>query len=1029
MNAALIPWSTARLFALASLTVAAAFLVLAPGATVAGPAPLVVNSSGDEPDSSSEDGICLTSENTCTLRAAIEQANVHGDTTFIEFNIPAEERVGSAGDLTRTIQPGSVLPAIMFPANIDGRTQPGYAPGFPAVHLDGSLLAEGMGLYVQTGDTTIAGLRISGFPDNPATPQFTYGAQIFSASNGVDNLFTDNVLGLDADGLATGTETGIWLNANSRVTVSNNVLSGNDQYGLYITGGSDIDVTGNLVGLNETGDEARPNGIYGIFPIGASNVTIGASGLGRAGEVGGNVISGNGIDGIHINGSPNAMVLGNYVGTDITGTQDVGNVHYGVFVRESPNVTIAGNLVSGNGSAQFDAGVFIFDPAPAVDGPLPAGATPGGSLTIADNLIGTNAACDAAIPNENGLVALDQPNNDRLFWDEVLIDGNTISGNQGVAPAAAAGTVTAAGSDMVAGDGIVWGALLPPGENGLTISNSDIGTDCSGNPLGNSGDGMILALEPAVNSVAAPGVAPAGGGPGLVEFFVRVLLTRLSNNGEDCIQGDVFEGGPPGRTAAQGDLGDILGLTAQWQEIEANNCGENGVEINQRVTSVLSYTNESRVQLEDIEANGNGEHGVRVGTQFTTGGHQPPVGATGVQANGNGADGINIERNIGTQVSGPTNAPVALEDVQASNNGGDGVEACREEEDNDDDDERDGCECDDDDECRGDCPESGPGGDCYCEGCSVEPTQIDPPFLDSVETSGNGEAGVSVLDYLRPENEEAKDDTPVVICRVSPAGPPLPVTAQRIVNLSSHDNDGPGVEIIQVAPTPDARIASQGATCSLPVSAGPITGGSSIFNNGGPAIDLAGDGPTTNDPLDADVGPNGLTNFPILESATGGSVTIAGTYDGAPNTDVILRFYSNGACENGGEGEFYIGAHEITTDGAGHAEFEAEFPGNTPGRFVAATATGPEGTSEFSPCIEGEGIGGISGDTDCDSDVDSVDGLNVLRDVAGFPPAACIEAGNVDCDADRDSIDALFILRDVAALPVNLPKGCPEIGG
>ena len=122
---------------------------------------------------------------------------------------------------------------------------------------------------------------------------------------------------------------------------------------------------------------------------------------------------------------------------------------------------IVSNVVSGNGSAPLDAGVFVFDPAPSVEAPTPSGVDPGGTLTIEDNLIGTNAACNAAIPNENGVVVIDQPNDNRFFWDSVLIDGNTISGNQGAAPAVAAGTVTASGTDMVAGDGIVWGAVMP----------------------------------------------------------------------------------------------------------------------------------------------------------------------------------------------------------------------------------------------------------------------------------------------------------------------------------------------------------------------------------------------------------------------------------------------------------------------------------------------------------------------------------------------------------------------------------------
>ncbi len=37
-------------------------------------------------------------------------------------------------------------------------------------------------------------------------------------------------------------------------------------------------------------------------------------------------------------------------------------------------------------------------------------------------------------------------------------------------------------------------------------------------------------------------------------------------------------------------------------------------------------------------------------------------------------------------------------------------------------------------------------------------------------------------------------------------------------------------------------------------------------------------------------------------------------------------------------------------------------------------------------------------------------------------------SGDVDCDGDVDPVDALLDLRHVAQLPYTLPPGCPEIG-
>jgi len=70
----------------------------------------------------------------------------------------------------------------------------------------------------------------------------------------------------------------------------------------------------------------------------------------------------------------------------------------------------------------------------------------------------------------------------------------------------------------------------------------------------------------------------------------------------------------------------------------------------------------------------------------------------------------------------------------------------------------------------------------------------------------------------------------------------------------------------------------------------------------------------------------------------------------------------------------------------------------------------------------------MTGDADCDHNIDSVDALFVLRHVADLGDSACIDAGNVKCDDGLTAVDSLFILRYVAQLTVNLPDGCAPIG-
>ncbi len=139
--------------------------------------------------------------------------------------------------------------------------------------------------------------------------------------------------------------------------------------------------------------------------------------------------------------------------------------------------------------------------------------------------------------------------------------------------------------------------------------------------------------------------------------------------------------------------------------------------------------------------------------------------------------------------------------------------------------------------------------------------------------------------------------------------------------------------------------------------------GNSIHDNGGLGIEIGGDGPSYNDALDADAGPNKGQNFPIIQlvehpDATGAASTrIVGKLGSAASTTFDLDFYSNPACSNFPrefiEGETWLGTSQVTTDGNGAAVFDVTFPVATEdGARISATATDPTGnTSEFSQRI------------------------------------------------------------------------------
>ena len=75
-------------------------------------------------------------------------------------------------------------------------------------------------------------------------------------------------------------------------------------------------------------------------------------------------------------------------------------------------------------------------------------------------------------------------------------------------------------------------------------------------------------------------------------------------------------------------------------------------------------------------------------------------------------------------------------------------------------------------------------------------------------------------------------------------------------------------------------------------------------------------------------------------------------------------------------------------------------------------------------------VGSGPGDTDCNSLINSIDALFALRFAAGLPVSGqCIPNADVNCSSNINSVDALLILRFAAGLSVNLPPGCPPIGG
>ena len=123
----------------------------------------------------------------------------------------------------------------------------------------------------------------------------------------------------------------------------------------------------------------------------------------------------------------------------------------------------------------------------------------------------------------------------------------------------------------------------------------------------------------------------------------------------------------------------------------------------------------------------------------------------------------------------------------------------------------------------------------------------------------------------------------------------------------------------------------------------------------GLAVDLGGDGVTANDADDADTGPNGRQNFPVLTFAERNvdGIRIIGNVDvpGTPSpSSLTVTFYASATCDSSGngEGEQVLGRAQLTESFDVVVTTDVDLVLNP---FITATATHTDGTSEFSACL------------------------------------------------------------------------------
>lgn len=196
---------------------------------------------------------------------------------------------------------------------------PGVAVGFPGCTVDSLVVNDnqfdGVGLF--SDDAVILNCFIG-----------TNAAGNAAVPNGRDGIALDDSIGNTIGGSFAG---------------SANVISGNGQHGIALnsSGCADNVIIGNLIGTNAAGNASLGNGANGVFDHFGVNSTIGGDG-----SLEGNVISGNGSDGIEGIGNTGLDIIGNAIGVNGAGTSDLGNSGNGILLFSVTETVIGGAAVT-----------------------------------------------------------------------------------------------------------------------------------------------------------------------------------------------------------------------------------------------------------------------------------------------------------------------------------------------------------------------------------------------------------------------------------------------------------------------------------------------------------------------------------------------------------------------------------------------------------------------------------------------------------------------------------------------------------
>ncbi len=493
---------------------------------------------------------------------------------------------------------------------------------------DGVFIGFGASDNVIGGDTPGAGNLISGNGDDGVWMQNsgTTGNQVLGNTIGADATGT-RALRNNWDGVAIGYGASDNVIGGS-TPGAGNLISGNGEHGVRLQNADTTgnQVLGNTIGADATGTQALGNREEGVFiGFGASDNVIGGDTPGAR-----NLISGNGVGGVQLQDAATTgnQVLGNYIGTDVTGTRALGNSGTGVFIGFGANHSVIGgntpgarNLISGNGGV----GISLHNVGTA-------------NNQVAGNYVGTDVTGTRALGNGEYGVVIGGGTSDNMIGGDTPGAGNLISGN-----------------------GVVGVLIQDVDTTGNRVLGNIIGADTTGTKaLGNGEVGVVINFGASDNVIGGH----TSGARNLISANGRfgILLAEAGTTGNQVLGNTIGADLTGTRALGNSEIGVLIGVGASANVIGGDTPGAgNLISGNGKVGVWLqeAHTSGNRVLGNTIGADatgtralGNHEHGVFIGS----GASDNVIGGTaGGQGNAiafSGENGVVVASGTGNAILG-----------------------------------------------------------------------------------------------------------------------------------------------------------------------------------------------------------------------------------------------------------------------------------------------------------------------------------------------------------------------------------------